>query len=238
MTGEEGLHVGARVWPEPVQRRGAWAAAIFLMVLASNMFGGWPALLPHSLLGQPWGQMLVYLLPVPMSFVVLPLLGPGSLRQVLRWRASARGIMAGLALGLVLALLAQVVARLFPSWFLRPYWTSVQVIESPRGYSSWLVFGTCTLVLAAPLTEEWVFRGLLWGSLSRVSGPSATNLTTAALFTICHGLDRIRDFPILFVFGLLIGWVRVRSGSIAPCFLAHSVWNLSIALAPFWETIP
>src|SRR5919106_1377570 len=80
-----------------------------------------------------------------------------------------------------------------------------------------------TLVIAAPLTEEPIFRGLiLRGFLARYPTRKAV-LVSALLFGAVH-LN-----PWQFVggtaFGVLAGWGLVRTGSVVPGFVGHALNN-------------
>lgn len=88
-----------------------------------------------------------------------------------------------------------------------------------------------TAVLPA-LFEEWLSRGLLWTALERLTDERTTIFLTAALFAMLHGLngEQIWELPSRFVMGLVLGWLRARSGSLGPGIGAHFVNN---ALACF-----
>lgn len=76
------------------------------------------------------------------------------------------------------------------------------------------------LALLSGFGEELVFRGALWPHLGLWG--------TSALFAVCHWapIRSLRSYP-LFVFcaGLLLGWLRERSGSLWPPILLHVVVN-------------
>ncbi|MFT6144467.1 MAG: membrane protease YdiL (CAAX protease family) [Myxococcota bacterium] len=82
---------------------------------------------------------------------------------------------------------------------------------------------------AAPLFEELVFRGTLWGLLERALPGPVVLLITSLIFAAYH-VDPIHVI-LVFPVGLLIGWVRLTSGSIYPAILLHFVNNtLAIVL--------
>lgn len=58
--------------------------------------------------------------------------------------------------------------------------------------------------------------------------------TTALLFGFLLGLNGGGAFqvPNRLAFGLLLGWLGMRLGSLVPCILAHSLSN---SLAVFWS---
>lgn len=91
---------------------------------------------------------------------------------------------------------------------------------------------TVTLVgsiLFAPIFEELIFRGLLYGTLrARLAWPLAA-LGSAVLFAFAHGYG-VAGFLSVFLSGLLWAWVYERTGSLLPSMAAHVVNNASVAL--------
>lgn len=83
-----------------------------------------------------------------------------------------------------------------------------------------------SIVVVAPLVEEWLCRGVLWTALSRVATPGRTIVHTALLFAVMHGLQGALGLPHRFVAGLLFGWLRRRSGSLLPGIVAHATVNV------------
>ena len=84
-----------------------------------------------------------------------------------------------------------------------------------------------SIVLLAPLAEEVLFRGLLFGALQKRLSALWTIILTAAIFALVH-MQAIYFFPI-FLLGLILGWARHKSGSLAVSMLLH-VLNNGISL--------
>ena len=78
------------------------------------------------------------------------------------------------------------------------------------------------VVVVAPIVEELTFRGVGFSLLARF-GSVAAVAGTAAAFAADHGL--VEGFPALFVFGVAVALVRVRTGSIYPGMLLHACFN-------------
>lgn len=85
------------------------------------------------------------------------------------------------------------------------------------------------VVVLGPLVEELLFRGLgfrlleRWGAITAVLG-------TAVAFAFWHGL--VQAWPALFIFGVGIAILRLRSGSILPGYAFHAFFNAAaLALA-------
>lgn len=89
-----------------------------------------------------------------------------------------------------------------------------------------------SVVVVAPLVEEFLIRGVAWEALIRIRTPKSTLLVSSILFAMIHGLNGgfWLEYPHRFAGGLLIGLVRLKTGSLLPCIFAHMVWN---ALAVF-----
>lgn len=79
-------------------------------------------------------------------------------------------------------------------------------------------------VLIAPLCEELFFRGLVLPGLLRELSPVWAVLISAALFAIAH-VDPNSFLP-LFVIGLALGFIRLRSGSTWASISLHVLNNL------------
>lgn len=106
-------------------------------------------------------------------------------------------------------------------------WTLVQ--QSPAaaaggnaGNALWLLGMT---VLAAPLCEEFIFRGLIQGGLRRSLPAWQAIGIAAALFAIVHPPASM--LPV-FVLGLCTGLAYERSGSLLAPMLVHAGYNAVI----------
>lgn len=95
----------------------------------------------------------------------------------------------------------------------------------------WVVPLALTLVLGAPVLEEGVFRGVLfrgWAA-SRI-GPAGTVVLTSALWTLIHTQYVAPELVILFCDGLVLGFLRHRSGSLLLPMALHALINLQCVL--------
>jgi uncharacterized protein len=73
-----------------------------------------------------------------------------------------------------------------------------------------------------PFAEELFFRGLGVRALQFFGGISAV-VITGLVFGFSHGV--LGALPPLVLFGIALGWVRLRSGSVWPGVLAHGFFN-------------
>ena len=93
-------------------------------------------------------------------------------------------------------------------------------------------------VVQTGFTEELLFRGLIAGSLSRRLPPVWANLAQALLFFLPHlGILFVARetwvwgmLPVVYAVALVLGWVRIQSGSILGSWLVHASGNVTMAL--------
>ena len=114
--------------------------------------------------------------------------------------------------------------------------------ETPFGANTWFFEG-----VVVPLAEEGFFRGillsmLLWGFAKLYSAPTADWLAiifSTLIFSTAH-LNNLGHYPtgfILFqagfstVVGFSFGYTRMKTGSIYPAILLHSLFNLAGTLS-------
>ena len=140
-----------------------------------------------------------------------------------------RDFPAGLLLGLPLALAVAWLSRMFPSK--PPFDVS--------GLPGWMI--GLYFVVAAPIQEEVIFRGLIqsflqhrWRlTLSLFGQPFSPAVgCTAILFSVVH----LSAGPIVVIgamaLSLLAGELRRRSGNLMPAILVHALFNLTDVLWP------
>jgi membrane protease YdiL (CAAX protease family) len=98
-----------------------------------------------------------------------------------------------------------------------------------------------TFVLAL-ITEEGFFRGALWGSCERAGfSPAKTIIWTSLAFGLWHlavpiidpdfaqPLSKVPQYVVgSTVFGVAMGLLRLRSGSIIVPSFCHALWNASV----------
>jgi membrane protease YdiL (CAAX protease family) len=88
------------------------------------------------------------------------------------------------------------------------------------------------VALMAPIVEELVFRGMLWDALRRTLSPYAVWILTSVVFAVYH-MDPVQAVALLFT-ALVLGWVRLRTGSILPCIGLHMVNNSLGVAGALW----
>ena len=88
-----------------------------------------------------------------------------------------------------------------------------------------------TAAIAAPLFEEFLFRGFLLPSLTRYLPVWGAIVVSALLFAIAHlSLSEILPLATL---GIVLGVVYTRSRNLLASMLLHSLWNSGTLLSLF-----
>lgn len=99
-------------------------------------------------------------------------------------------------------------------------------------------------VVKTGFSEEFFFRGLIAGSLGRRLPFIWANLLQAVIFLAPHLLllfivPELWAFLLLvFAAGLLLGWLRIKSGSILAPWLFHATANVAMMLSVAIRTAP
>ena len=104
------------------------------------------------------------------------------------------------------------------------------VIESatvePRLYSRMdFAIAFFSILIVAPLFEEFLFRGLIMGELKKIMRPWAAILIQAVIFGVAHGFL----FQSVFTgfLGILLGIVYHRTKNIFATAFCHSIFNIT-----------
>jgi len=95
-------------------------------------------------------------------------------------------------------------------------------------------FGTVPLqilliVIAAPISEEICFRGMLFGGLRERLPRLLAALLAGLVFGGLHALTGVTAVPPLIVFGFVLSLLYEKTGSVVPGIILHML-NNSIAL--------
>jgi uncharacterized protein len=88
-----------------------------------------------------------------------------------------------------------------------------------------------TAAVAAPLFEEFLFRGFLLPSLTRYFSVWQAILISAFVFAVAH-LSLSEVLPLM-VLGVVLGFVYTRSRNLFAPMLLHSLWNSGTLISLF-----
>ena len=102
-----------------------------------------------------------------------------------------------------------------------------QIPEDIFGEGVTKALNIAVAVVWAPFTEEVFFRGFLLAALMPPLGAVRAAIVSSAVFAAAHLLF-IAMIP-LFVTGLLLSWLYVRTRSVWPPIMAHAAQNLLAA---------
>lgn len=94
-----------------------------------------------------------------------------------------------------------------------------------------LPFQILLVAIAAPVSEEIFFRGMLFGGMRRRMPRLVAALASAALFGALHAVTGLSAVPPLIVFGFILALLYERTGSIVPGVLLHMLNNSAALLA-------
>ena len=142
------------------------------------------------------------------------------LTRVLLWRDilfAAVGFVAYLALSTGLIMLVSSLVPGFNSNQTQDL--MVSKVLSPSN----AVFIFSALVIVAPVFEEIIFRGFLFGELRRTIPVLAAALVTSIVFAVVHGQWNVGID--VFALSLISCFLRYRTGSLWPSILLHMTKN-------------
>jgi uncharacterized protein len=93
--------------------------------------------------------------------------------------------------------------------------------------SFWPVLLWITVVIFAPIFEEGLFRGFLFEGLRRSRlGLIGTIVVTSFVWTCLHAGYSVASLGAIFIFGLVLGVVRYKTGSLWGTMLMHACYNI------------
>jgi membrane protease YdiL (CAAX protease family) len=87
------------------------------------------------------------------------------------------------------------------------------------------------IVIAAPISEEICFRGMLYGGLRERLPRYPAALITGLIFGGLHATTGISAVPPLIVFGFLLALLYEKTDSIVPGIMLHMLNNIVALLA-------
>ena len=103
------------------------------------------------------------------------------------------------------------------------------VSSDSQSYASLGLWVIPLAVIAAPVFEEFIFRGLIFGGLRRSFGVWPATLASAAVFAILHPALAIAP---VFVMGVCAALVYERTRSLLAPMIVHAVYNACVVGVP------
>ena len=203
--------------PREAVALGAWlAVAVGLIALAFSQ-----GEIPRDLIYQyefAISTIFAFAVLLAVTFMISlaygdPLPAVGIRSFSLRWLWIALGLI---VLAVIVSLLLEPILHAGRDQGLAPdRW---QPDRAPAFVANAIVIAT-----VVPLGEELFFRGLGVRALAPL-GSAVAVAATALVFALAHGF--LTGLPPLFLFGLAVAWVRLRSDSVWPGVIAHGAYNL------------
>lgn len=117
----------------------------------------------------------------------------------------------------------------------------VEAVAETRGTTTMAAVVVGVAVLG-PVVEEMIHRGLVFRMLSPNNRrPVTAVIVTSAIFSAIHLVDPSLysaagavTLLVLFAFGLFLGTLRARTGTLGPSIFAHSGFNLMTLVVLFF----
>lgn len=226
---ETGESIGAEGLSN-VRRRGrllAWGILVGLLALASYGARLSDAETPGDVLYLwstfagaliQYGIMLVLILAIARGFgsPLLALDRPATIGRAVKLGAVALGVILVTA-----GLLGQVLDAGSEQGLVPDAWDSNRAAP--------FLANALVVVLVAPFVEELLYRGLGMSLLFPFVGPLFSIAITGLAFGLAHGL--VLGLPVLTIFGITLGWLRWKTGSVYPGVVVHGIFNGAALLA-------
>jgi len=188
-----------------------WSLVVFGLALPVIGFGAVQILPDREMLTVLGTFFLIGLLAVvvavaPLGKAAFPALGlrPAS------WKYAVLGAFATLVLSIAVSQIG-----IEPQGMKQV----IEVVREPRQ----LILSLLLLAVLAPLVEELVFRGLLYGWIAGRWGGTAGLIVSSLAFAAAH--FEPAHIILVLPLGLLFGWLRRRTDSLLPSLFSHIVNN-------------
>lgn len=94
-----------------------------------------------------------------------------------------------------------------------------------------IILAIIVLIIVAPIVEETLFRGFILQSFLSKFGPKTASTVSAVIFALMH--FEFQSMGKIFVLGLILNWLFMRTKSVWPCIGFHVLNNAVALLAEF-----
>ncbi len=150
------------------------------------------------------------------------------------WKAGLLTIPIALLLAFPFIYLAQWVAYQLSGPSAEPQPIVTFLLENP-GWQERLAVAAVA-VIAAPIAEELIFRGCVYGVCRKFAGRLAAMFFTSVVFALIHG--HLASLPGLFVLSIALTLVYEKTGSLWAPIGLHALFNgLTVLSAILWPDL-
>jgi len=173
-------------------------------------------------LGEKFGNLTLVLFLYTLALVAAVawlVLAKKSLARPLFGSFHQHHVLIGVLWGIGVFVLASIGYAINQTVFGLAQPSEIQLFHQ-TGIAAFLV---ASIILVGPILEEYIFRGLLLRSLTQKLSNYLAIAVSAGLFSIYH-LSSFQLLPI-FLLGLGLGTLALRSKSLWPVVIAHLVFN-------------
>jgi len=134
-----------------------------------------------------------------------------------------RDLILGIVTVIVFTAAADAIGRLFSDDLVTQFQLDIYRTAKAAGWLPWLALA---LIVVAPVGEETLFRGFLFRGWYR-SDPDTwfAIIATALLWALVHVQYNPYLMVQIFLYGLVLGWFRWKSGSTILTILLHGLVN-------------
>lgn len=151
-----------------------------------------------------------------------------SLREPTHWKTGAWATVLGIPMLFSLNIIMAIISSLIGLQTPEIAHELLQTIHQTKSVSTLLILLT-SAIIAAPVLEEFVFRGFLLQTLRDVISdqtPWVNIIVSSVIFAGIHiSVTQWQTLPALFVLGGMLGWMYEKTGSLWPCIILHACFN-------------
>ena len=227
-----------------------WAVVLSLLVfnlypipfdVLLSFVGDWVYFNPSEVEMSIFGNVILY--PVKTNLTMI--LSAPLIVYFFVWRMQKRGLDLTNELGLFFFNKSVFLkSTLLLAFFLvlEEIYMRVLEIEVPVTFLNFmlsepLILGVLTTIIIAPIIEEFIFRGFLLSQLKNTIGNWGAISLSSLAWTLLHFQYEVKILFILFIFGLLLGFLRWKYNSLFLVMVLHAINNLvAFSLAYFMFT--
>ncbi len=220
MTTNDNLQIPETKQPKPFP---SWSDLLaFLGIFLLGTLAGGLLIVPVLKLALSVSEQAVTFAGYMVQFVLIIVLtlvyrrsrgGSGTLfRFSIKWFNAAL-ILWGVVLVFMIGVVIEPLLELFPDSYL-------EMLNNAIGRGGWAI---ATTVIAAPIMEEMLFRGIVLESVRSRYGSFRAIIISAAVFGLIHIIPQ--QVINAFLVGIVLGFVYVKTESLTSVIILHAVNN-------------